>query len=190
MNRINLALHSAHRLGHWAQQKLGAAGLAGVALLLAAALAGVLATRAQQQTEWLSVRTEEARVRVAQLGAPKTEERSPSEQLARFQQWFPTSDRSTADLRVIFAAAQSAHVELARGEYSLRPVEGSGGLERFDVILPVKEHYAPVKTFVAEVLNKLPHASLDELRVERPGSAADQLDSRVHFTLFYRERTS
>jgi len=40
------------------------------------------------------------------------------------------------------------------------------------------------------VLNKLPHASLDELRVERPGSAAEQLESRVHFTLFYRERTS
>jgi hypothetical protein len=43
---------------------------------------------------------------------------------------------------------------------------------------------------VADVLNKLPHASLDELRVERPGAAAEQLESRVHFTLFYRERTS
>jgi hypothetical protein len=182
MNRVNVALHALHRLWHWLQATLGTAGLAGAALLLAAALGLLLATRAQQQTEWLSARTEEARARVAQL-APRQEEHSPAEQLARFQQWFPPATQSTADLRVIFAAAQAAHVELARGEYSVRPVEGSGGLQRFDVIFPVK-------TFVAEVLNKLPHASLDELRVERPGSAADQLDSRVHFTLFYREKAS
>jgi hypothetical protein len=187
MNRLNLALHALNRLGRWVQFRLGAAGVVGIGLLLAAGVALVFATNAHHETEWLSAATEQARARVAQLGATHTEEHNPAEQLARFQQWFPLAEQSTADLRVIFTAAQSAHVELARGEYSVRPVEGSGGLERFDVILPVKEHYAPVKAFVADVLNKLPHASLDELRVERPGSAADQLDSRVHFTLFYRE---
>jgi len=186
MSQITLALHGLHHYWRIVQMRLGTAGLAGIGLLVAALAGWVLTTRAHQQTQWLSARTEQVRARVAQLGEPKAPEHTPAEQMARFQQWFPSSDHSTADLRVIFAAAQSAHVELARGEYSVRPVEGSGGLERFDIILPVKEHYAPVKTFVAEVLNKLPHASLDELRVERPGSAADQLDSRVHFTLFYR----
>ena len=190
MNRLNVALHALNRLGRWVQVRLGAAGVLGIALLLAAGVGLAFATSAHRETEWLSARTEQARSRIAQLGTTRTEEHSPAEQLARFQQWFPLADQSTADLRVIFTAAQAAHVELARGEYSVRPVEGSGGLERFDVILPVKEHYAPVKAFVADVLNKLPHASLDELRVERPGSAADQLDSRVHFTLFYRERVS
>jgi hypothetical protein len=187
MNRLNLALHLAHRGWNWAQSRLGIAGLAGVGLVVAALVAWTVATRTQQQTEWLSARTVEARARVAQLPEPKAPDRSDAEQLARFQQWFPSADQSTADLRVIFAAATAAHVELARGEYSVHNVEGSGGLERFDVIFPVKEHYAPVKNFVAEVLNKLPHASLDELRVERPGASADQLDSRVHFTLFYRD---
>ena len=190
MNRLNLALHSLNRLAHWVQFRLGAAGVVGIGLLLAAAMGLAFAARAHRETEWLSSRTEAARARAAQTGAARAEEHTPAEQLARFQQWFPLADQSTSDLRIIFTAAQSAHVELARGEYSLRPIDGSGGLERFDVILPVKEHYAPVKTFVAEVLNKLPHASLDELRVERPGSAAEQLESRVHFTLFYRERTS
>jgi len=191
MNGLNLALHGLHRLGHWAQLRLGAAGVLGAALLLAAGVALVFAVLANRETEWLSSRTEQTRARAAQMGAPRPEERNtPAEQLARFQQWFPVADQSAADLRVIFAAAQSAHVELVRGEYSLHPIDGSGGLERFDVVFPVKEHYAPVRTFVAEVLNKLPHASLDELRVERPGSAAEQLESRVHFTLFYRERAS
>lgn len=189
MNRmnLNLALHLASRGWSQAQSRLGIAGLAGVGLVLAALAAWIVATRTHQQTEWLSARTAEARVRVSQLPEPKAPDRTDAEQLARFQQWFPPAEQSTADLRVIFSAAQAAHVELARGEYSVHVVEGSGGLERFDVIFPVKEHYAPVKNFVAEVLNKLPHASLDELRVERPGSSADQLESRVHFTLFYRD---
>jgi hypothetical protein len=191
MNRLNVALHALNRFGHWVQLRLGAVGVLGIGLLLAAAIALVFATLANRETEWLSTRTEQARVLVAKKGPMRAEEHNtPAEQMARFKQWFPMAGQATADLRVIFAAAQSARVELARGEYSLRPIDGSGGLERFDVILPVKEHYAPVKTFVAEVLNKLPHASLDELRVERPGSAAEQLESRVHFTLFYRERTS
>jgi len=188
MNQVNLGLHALHRFGRWVQFRLGTAGIAGAVLLLAAAVALAFATYAQRDIEWLSARADEARARIAQIGVTHTEDHTPAEQMARFQQWFPPASQATADLRVIFTAAQSAHVELARGEYSLKAVEGSGGLERFDVILPVKERYAPVKSFVAEVLNKLPHASLDELRVERPGTAADQLESRVHFTLFYRER--
>jgi hypothetical protein len=187
MIQVNLWRHTLNRFWRWIQLRLGAAGVVGVALLLAAAIAFALATFAQRDIEWLSARTEQARARIAQLGITHIEDHTPAEQMVRFQQWFPAASQATADLRLIFAAAQAAHVELARGEYSVRPVEGSGGLERFDVILPVKEHYAPVKSFVAEVLNKLPHASLDELRVERPGAAAEQLESRVHFALFYRE---
>ena len=188
---INVALHALNRLGRWVQLRLGTAGVAGAVLLIVAGIGMTFATRTHREAEWLSAAAEQARARIAALGSTHpVEDRTPAEQLARFQQWFPSAQQSTADLRVIFAAAQAAHVDLARGEYSVRPVEGSGGLERFDVILPVKEHYAPVKAFVAEVLNKLPHASLDELRVERPQSAADQLESRVHFTLFYRERAT
>ena len=191
MNRVNLALHAANRFGRWVQFRLGVAGVVGVALLVAAAAGLAMATYAHRETEWLSAAAEQARARIAQIGSTHVaEDRTPAEQMARFQQWFPAGNQATADLRVIFAAAQTAHVELSRGEYSLRPIDGSGGLERFDVILPVKEHYAPVKAFVAEVLNKLPHASLEELRVERPGAASDQLESRVHFTLFYREHAS
>jgi hypothetical protein len=188
MNRLNLALHSAHRFSRWVQVRLGVAGVAGIALLVAAVIGLALATVAHREAEWLSAAAEQARARIARIGTVHVvEDRTPAEQMARFQQWFPPARQATADLRVIFTAAQAAHVDLTRGEYSVRPIDGSGGLERFDVILPVKEHYAPVKAFVAEVLNKLPHASLDELRVDRPASATDQLESRVHFTLFYRE---
>lgn len=187
MNRFNFWLHALKRLARGIQSGVGTAGIAGIALLAAAGVGLVLAGRAHRQTERLTAQTGQAHLRVARQGLAHVEDHTPAEQLARFQQWFPLPNRSTEDLRVIFAAAQAAHVDLARGEYSLHSIDGSGGLERFEVILPVKEHYAPVKTFVAEVLNKLPHASLDELRVERPASGAEQLESRVHFTLFYRE---
>jgi len=186
VSRWHPALHTARRLLRGARDTLGVAGVAGAALLLLASLGLADALRTQRQSESLDDATETARAQ-ATRSASAGRDRSPAEQMAQFRRWFPPASQSTSDLRAIFAAAEAAHVELARGEYSVRAVEGLGGIERFDAVFPVKEHYAPVKAFVAEVLNRLPHASLDELRVERPQSAAEQLESRVHFTMFYRE---
>ena len=188
MSRWYPALHTARRLLRSARHTLGVAGVAGAALLLLASLGLADALRTQRQSETLDDATESARTQATRSAAATAgRDRSPAEQMAQFRRWFPPVSQSTSDLRTIFAAAEAAHVDLARGEYSVRAVEGLGGIERFDAVFPVKEHYAPVKAFVAEVLNRLPHASLDELRVERPQSAAEQLESRVHFTLFYRE---
>jgi hypothetical protein len=179
---LSLTVNAVRRLARRVHMRLGATGLMGAALLAVASMALVYAARAQRESEW-------TRARVAQIDLRRAEQASPAERLAKFQNWFPNVDTTTADLRKIFKAADASHVALAKGEYSLTPIEGSGGLQRFDVILPVKEHYGPVKNFVADVLNALPHASLVELHVERPGAGADQVDSRVHFTLFYRAQS-
>jgi len=190
MSRLNVAINAGRRLAHRIHMRLGANGILGVALL-ALALGGVAyAQLLQAQAAQLQAQAEAARSRTAQVSTQQIESVPPAERLARFQNWFPSVDTSSADLRKIFRAAQTAHVQLARGEYNLTTIDGSGGLQKLDVILPVKEHYGPVKAFVGEVLNALPHASLAELRVERAASAADELDTRVHFTLYYRAQTT
>lgn len=183
---LSLTVNMLRRVARRVHLRLGAIGLMGVALLVVASMALVYAGRAQRESDLLQARAEKARARVAQIDQRRAEQATPAERLVKFQNWFPSVDTTTADLRKIFKAADASHVALAKGEYSLTPIEGSGGLQRFDVILPVKEHYGPVKNFVADVLNALPHASLVELHVERPGAGADQVDSRVHFTLFYK----
>ena len=179
---VNTLLRAAHRI----HLRLGAIGLLGIGLLAVALVALVYASQAQREAGEMQAQADKARARMAQLDQKRVVLGSPAERLTRFQNWFPPVETTTADLRKIFRAAETSHVSLSKGEYSLTAIEGSGGLQRLDVILPVKEHYGPVKSFVADVLNALPHASLAELRVERPGSTADQLESRVHFTLFYR----
>jgi len=191
MSNLNIALNSARRLAHRLHVRLGANGLIGVAMAVVAVAGLAYALRTQHEAADLQQQAEAARARAAQMATVAPVEVVPAgERLTRFQNWFPTADTSTADLRKIFKAAQASHLTLSRGEYSLTSIDGSGGLQKFDVILPVKEHYGSVKSFVADVLNELPHASLAELRVERPASAADELDTRVHFTLYYRTRTT
>ena len=190
MSSLNIALNEGRRIAHRVHLRLGANGLIGLGLAVLAVVGLLYAARAQQEAAQLQAQAEQARSRAASLPAPAAPAIPPGERLTRFQNWFPTADTSTADLRKIFRAAQASHLVLARGEYNLTSIDGSGGLQKFDVILPIKEHYAGVKSFVAEVLNELPHASLAELRVERPAAAADELDTRVHFTLYYRARTT
>lgn len=190
MSGVNVFLNAAHRSAHRIHARLGANGLIGIAMVAVAVVGLGYAVRAQQEAAQLQQQAEQARARAAAAPAPVVAVLPESERLARFQKWFPTSDTNTADLRKIFRAAQASHLELVRGEYTLTTIEGSGGLQKFDVILPVKEHYAGVKSFVADVLNELPHASLAELRVERPAAATDEVDTRVHFTLYYRVRTT
>ncbi len=190
MSRLNVALNSGRRIALRVHQRLGANGLAGIALAVLAGVGLLYAQQAQREAQQLQVQAEEARSQAAQVRSKRIETLPPAERLARFQSWFPAAETATADLRKIFSAAQANHVSLARGEYTLTPIEGSGGLQKYDVIFPVKEHYGAVKGFVAKVLNDLPHASLAELRVERQAAAADELDTRVHFTLYYRSRAA
>lgn len=191
MSTFNVLLNAAHRSAHRIHTRLGANGLIGMALAVLAVVGLGYAVRTQQEAAHLQQQAEQARARAAAAPpVPIVAAVPEGERLARFQKWFPTADTSTADLRKIFRAAQASHLVLSRGEYTLTAIEGSGGLQKFDVILPVKERYAEVKSFVADVLNELPHASLAELRVDRPAAGADEIDTRVHFTLYYRTRTT
>jgi hypothetical protein len=190
MSELNIALNAGRRIAHRVHVRLGANGLLGIVMVLAAIVGLGYAIHTQREATDLQAQAETARSQAARVTTPPVVVLPANERLARFQNWFPSVDTSTTDLRTIFKAAQASHLTLTRGEYALTSIDGSGGLQKFDVILPVKEHYGSVKSFVADVLNQLPHASLAELRVERPAAATDELDTRVHFTLYYRAHTT
>lgn len=186
MSAARSTLNSARRQFLRVQRRFGANGIAGLALIALATFGLWYAERTRQEAGQLHLLAAQVRARVDAAPAPAAV--PARERLARFQNWFPSVETSTTDLRRIFRSAQSAHVQLTRGEYRLGMVDGSDGLQRLDVILPVREHYAAIRSFVVDVLNELPHASLAELHAEKPAAAADNLDTRVHFTIFYRAR--
>ena len=186
MTQLNVMRNFARQLVHWLYPHLGANGLLGLGLCMVALAGFIYARGAAEESDLLQAKLEIAHARMTQLQASPPPSSRPSERLKRFETWFPATDTAVRDLRKIFLAARHSGVELSKGEYNQAAIDNSGGLQRYDVILPVKENYGAIKRFVGEVLNEIPHANLAELRVERPDSAEDEVDTRVHFVLYYR----
>lgn len=175
-------------LGLRVWRRLGARGLAGALLLVAALSLALLAPRlaAHNQAQLLRLaqwQAEPVRPVAPAVAAPAVEPGS----LADLGTVLPTLERNGDDLEQLFALARTHKVALQRGEYQLAQ-ESHAALLSYSVTLPVHQTYATIKQFSAAVLRALPHAALDELRLERNESGSADLDARLRFTLFYRSR--
>lgn len=186
MTRADVALHRCmHRLAA-ARLRFGVPGILGMVLLAVSAAALLDAESVHRETASGKVRFATLPARTILLGVRRSAPMSPDERLARFRDSLPTLDATVGDLRTIFRAAAASGLTLTRGDYSLTMVERSAGLAKYDAVFPLRGSYALVKRFVAEVLAQLPYAGLAALDVERPKAAAPEIDTRVHFILYYR----
>lgn len=179
------------RLRRWTRQlreRFGTFGLVGIGLLLLALGLGVYAPQLTREAEDLRGQIDNTRGRLDDARRELAQRPGSAQRAAQLRESFPLVDHATADLRVIFDTAQKNRVELVKGEYALSQAEDAIRLRRLEVTFPLKERYVTIKSFVAGVLNAVPHASLAELRLERSAANVDQIDARVHFTLFYREQ--
>lgn len=175
----------------WTRQLLerfGTIGLIGIGLLIVAVALAVYAPQLSQEAQVLRGEAERTRGRLDDVRRDLAQRPGSAQRAAQLRDSFPTVDHATADLRLIFDTAQKNRIGLAKGDYALAQAADASQLRRFEVTLPIKERYITLKSFVADVLNAVPHASLAELRIERSAASVDQLDARVHFTLFYREQ--
>lgn len=171
------------RLIAWRWRRIGAAGLGGLLLLAAAALAVWAAPLLEREAGGLrsDYEAEIARRNAGMRALPP----DAATQVTQFRAWFPTSARSIEDLRTLFRIARQQRIDLARGDYTTAR-NPDARLTTVDVVLPLQAGYGGVRAFIAAVLNELPHASLADLRMER-ATGGETLETRVHLTLFYRE---
>jgi hypothetical protein len=167
-------------------ERLGVVGWIGLGLLLLAAMLGTYAPPLTRQAEDLRASAERTRGLLEAARQQLARQPVSSQQAAQLREWFPTIDRANADLRLVFEAASKTRIELAKGDYALANSADASRLQRFDIVLPVRDRYVTIKAFVAEVLKALPHASLAELRIERGTANVETLDARLRFTLFYK----
>jgi hypothetical protein len=173
-------------LRHETRRCIGNAGALGLALLALALFTFLSLARGWRDDasdlnfESRRLMREFERNQMALRRAPKLDE-----QIKNFTAWFPDMSGNAADLRLIVEQAGKAALELDKGEYQVSTAAGSSFVN-YEVVLPVKANYAGIRSFIAGVLNAVPHASLAELRMERPSANSDVLDARVHFTLVYR----
>ena len=107
------------------------------------------------------------------------------EQLVGYVSTFPQAEQMPDDLGAIYASAERHKVALVRGDYQLK-AERDSPFVSYIATFPVHSEYAAVKAFAADVLQTLPHASLDELKLSRDGAETGALDAVVRITLTYR----
>ena len=168
------------------RSRLGPEGLTG-ALLVASSIAAVA---------YAPLMREDADARKADIEALRvqlqsTRQASPGTgggPVERLRALLPPMDSSTQDLRTLFAVAARHRVDVPKGDYTLHHADDGGGFARLDLVLPIKDRYVTIKALVADLLNALPHASLGELKMERPAASSPVLEARVRLTLHYRER--
>jgi hypothetical protein len=100
---------------------------------------------------------------------------------------FPPSADYTADLAQIFDIAKSQGSVLASGDY--RDADPTAlGLDTRLVDLRINENYGKLKEFLASVLNAMPHAAVQELRIERKDGAAVKHQVFLKLALVYSPR--
>jgi hypothetical protein len=56
--------------------------------------------------------------------------------------------------------------------------------------LPVGGSYTQVRQFIGQLLNRMPNVALDSLQIDRPASAAAELQATVRLSIFFRAEGS
>lgn len=105
------------------------------------------------------------------------------QQLAAFYGFFPAPPSAPEWLGRIHAAAESNKLILESGEYKTLREKG-GRLTRYQIALPVKGSYSQIRGFIAEVLDAVPAAVLEDLSLKRENTGSAVLEARVRLTLY------
>lgn len=175
-------------LGVWHRtlRDAGPLGITGVALLLAALLLASAIPSLQRQGQALRLAVA-AKSTTPMPGAVRVARRVPvGEQVVEFVAAFPLLSQSPGDLDEVFQSARRHNVQLPRGEYQLKQ-DASAPLVIYTATFAVRTSYGAIKDFTADVLAALPHASMDELRMNRGASGSTELESVIRFSFVYRK---
>ncbi|BCG03176.1 hypothetical protein PPGU19_077440 (plasmid) [Paraburkholderia sp. PGU19] len=165
-------------------RRFGVAGIAGIALLCAAAVVADGAMRMQSDTLTLSNEVRPARTAKQADVAHDAGSYTDTAVLASLPDLFPRFAHSADDIAAILAHAHDSNLAVGSAEYVVVADPG-GRYVRYQMLLPVKDQYVTIRRFLASVLNSVPNAALREIHVERPAVDGSVLDARVRFELVY-----
>lgn len=178
MNTELLLAHARYQLARhgW----LAAAGLALLLLSLLLQLSwldGLQADNAQLRAELSAQRRQQAH-------KPQAQEDKALRQ-ANFYAGLPDATEAVEAIELLNRAAAHHKIAIATAEYRVTR-SGSGPLLRYQISVPLRADYVALHAWLAEVMNALPHAALDEFSLKREDVGQTALDARVRFTVFLR----
>ena len=99
----------------------------------------------------------------------------------------PGRDELESTVAAIHQAAAAQGLTTSGAEYRWRKEPG-GALLRYEIALPMKAAYAPLRAWLADLVKRLPGLAIDELSLHRDTAEKDLLEGRVRLVLFLRTR--
>jgi hypothetical protein len=159
--------------------RAGPAGLTGIAVLVAAAVAAIVLLLPAQQSV-LALRAELTKTGHA-LPAAVQPERSPRE----FAAALPTRAQIPALMGVVLVQATDAGIVLEQGKYTFSPATSSR-LARYSFEFPIKADYGNIRNFIDKSLAAIPALGLDKLHVERKNVGDTLVSADVGFVIYLR----
>jgi hypothetical protein len=159
--------------------RVGPAGLTGLAVLAAAAVATlVLLLPAHQSVSALRDELTKAGHAMPAAGHPQ---QSPQQ----FAATLPTRAEIPALLGVVLIQATDAGIVLEQGRYTFSPA-ASNRLARYTFEFPVKGDYGNIRSFINKSLTAIPALGLDKLHVERKNVGDTVVSADVGFVIYLR----
>jgi hypothetical protein len=159
--------------------RVGPAGLTGIAVLVAAAVAAIALLLPAHQSV-LALRNELTRAGHAVPGAAPSE-RSPQQ----FTTALPTRAQIPALMEVVLVQATDSGIVLEQGRYTFSPATSSR-LARYSFEFPIKADYGNIRNFINKSLVAIPALGLDKLHVERKNVGDTFVSGDVGFVIYLR----
>jgi heme exporter protein D len=179
-----MKLHWPPRLRHGLRSSGSTTWLA-LGMVLAALLALLYAPQIQRDNDALERTLQRKRQQLSLQPAKPVRAPDPLDQVRDYLAAFPPVQQNAQDISTLFQSAARHGIALPHADYQFKSV-ASLPLVTYSATLPVHGDYRAIRAFTADVLQALPHAALDELRMSRPNAANAALDTVVHFSLVYR----
>jgi hypothetical protein len=175
------------RLWRSTVRAIGLSGPPALLLFLAAAALAAAMPRLNRELRAEYAANEARAMPLRMRAAEALREPMRKDHLVSYVEAFPLPEQMAADLGEVFASAERHNVALVKGDYQLK-VERESLFMTYVASFPVHSDYNAVKAFASDVLQNLPHASLDELKLSRDVADTDALDAVVRFTFTYRSK--
>lgn len=166
---------------------LGWPGWAGAGLVIFTALfhAWLIAPTAArlEQVRQETGAANEALKKMAQQGIAGGGNQESS--LAAFYRFFPAMADAPDWLAKIYAAAARQSISLEQGEYKLIGSKGER-MAVYQINLPLRGSDRQIRNFVAEVLNQVPVAALEDISFQRQAIGSPEVQAKVRLLLYLR----
>ena len=167
--------------------RIGWRGIAGIALLVVAAglvLFALGPAERKARERRAEVAKLRADLRAGSVGGAGGTAAPPSKivQLETYYACFPDASALPDWLGQVHLAAARHGLALDSGQYQLQHPAGAR-LARYELDLPLRGTYPQLRAFLADVLTKVPAASIEDVLVRRESVANREMEARVRLAI-------